>query len=565
ASQIGGIGLDTIAEETLLRHESAFGDSVYKHRTLDSGSDFQWRHDGEYHKFHAKTIHTLQQAARRNDYSLYKKYSSLADEEEITFLRDLLEFEKTSEPVPLEEVESVASICRRFKTGAMSYGSISQEAHEALAIAMNRIGGKSNSGEGGEDPNRFTPDANGDLRRSAIKQVASGRFGVSSHYLTNAQEIQIKVAQGAKPGEGGQLPGSKVYPWIAEVRGSTPGVGLISPPPHHDIYSIEDLAQLIHDLKNANPKARINVKLVSESGVGTIAAGVAKGLADVILISGYEGGTGAAARTSIKNAGLPWEIGLSETHQTLVLNDLRDRVVLETDGKMMTGRDVVMAALLGAEEYGFSTGPLVVLGCVIMRACHLNTCPVGIATQDPELRKKFMGTPDQIVNYMYFVAREIREIMAELGFRTIDEMIGRTDKLSVNEKAKSHWKAKYLDLGRLLHRPDVAESVGRFKQRDQDHRLDQSLDQTTLLDICRPALDDLKPIQAVLPVSNTNRVVGTILGHEVTKRHGAEGLPEDTINLYFKGSAGQSFGAFVPKGLTLHLEGDGNDYVGKGL
>ncbi|HEX7065044.1 MAG TPA: glutamate synthase large subunit [Bacillales bacterium] len=565
ASQIGGIKLDTIAKETLMRHNKAYGEDAYRERTLDSGSDFQWRHDGEYHKFHAKTIHTLQQATRKDDYDLYKKYSAMADEEEVTFLRDLLTFKKERKPIPLREVEPVDSIFHRFKTGAMSYGSISQEAHEALAIAMNRIGGKSNSGEGGEHPNRFTPDENGDLRRSAIKQVASGRFGVSSHYLTNATEIQIKVAQGAKPGEGGQLPGKKVYPWVAEVRGSTPGVGLISPPPHHDIYSIEDLAQLIHDLKNANPKARINVKLVSKSGVGTIAAGVAKGLADVILISGYEGGTGASPKTSIKNAGLPWEIGLSETHQTLVLNNLRDRVVLETDGKMMTGRDVVMAAMLGAEEYGFSTAPLVVLGCVIMRACQLNTCPVGIATQDPELRKRFMGQPEHVVNYMRFVAKEIREIMAELGFRKIDDMIGRTDVLTLSEKAKSHWKAKDLDLTRLLHRPNVSEEIGRYKQREQDHKLDQSLDRRELLKICGPALNMRRAVQAVLPIRNTDRVVGTILGHEITKRYGPDGLPEDTVKLYFKGSAGQSFGAFVPGGVTLHLEGDGNDYVGKGL
>lgn len=565
ASQIGGIKIETIARETLLRHEKAFGDHEYHDRTLDSGSDFQWRHDGEYHKFHAKTIHTLQQAARRDDYDLYKKYSSLANEEEITFLRDLLTFKKDRRSIPLREVEPVEAIFHRFKTGAMSYGSISQEAHESLAIAMNRIGGKSNSGEGGEHPERFVPEENGDLRRSAIKQVASGRFGVSSHYLTNAKEIQIKVAQGAKPGEGGQLPGKKVYPWIAEVRGSTPGVGLISPPPHHDIYSIEDLAQLIHDLKNANPDARINVKLVSKSGVGTIAAGVAKGLADVILISGYEGGTGASPKTSIKNAGLPWEIGLSETHQTLVLNDLRDRVVLETDGKMMTGRDVIIAALLGAEEYGFSTAPLVVLGCVIMRACQLNTCPVGIATQDPELRKRFMGQPEHVVNYMRFIAREIREIMAELGFRSMNEMIGRTDILTVSEKAQSHWKAKDLDFSRLLYRPDVAENVGKYKQRDQDHKLDRSLDRRALLNICGPALAIKKPVQAVLPIQNTDRVVGTLLGHEITKRYGDIGLPEDTVKLYFKGSAGQSFGAFVPRGVTLHLEGDGNDYVGKGL
>lgn len=565
SSQIGGIGIDIIAKEALLRHENAYSERFKGSKTLESGSDFQWRHDGEYHAFHAKTIHTLQQATRRKDYDLYKKYSALSNEEELTFLRDLFELKSERNPVPLRDVEPVDQIFRRFKTGAMSYGSLSQEAHEALAIAMNRIGGKSNSGEGGEHPERFTADENGDLRRSAIKQVASGRFGVSSHYLTNALEIQIKVAQGAKPGEGGQLPGKKVYPWIAEVRGSTPGVGLISPPPHHDIYSIEDLAQLIHDLKNANPKARINVKLVSKSGVGTIAAGVAKGLADVILISGYEGGTGASARTSIKNAGLPWEIGLSETHQTLVLNDLRDRVVLETDGKMMTGRDVVIAALLGAEEYGFSTAPLVVLGCVIMRACQLNTCPVGIATQDPELRRRFMGDPEHIVNFMTFVAREIREIMAQLGFCTINEMIGHTEILKVSDQARAHWKAKSLDLSRLLHKPDVPESVGRYKQRNQDHQLEKSLDHNALIDICKPALRWRKPVQAVLPIGNTNRVVGTMLGHEITRRYEAEGLPEDTIQLYFKGSAGQSFGAYVPKGVTLKLEGDGNDYVGKGL
>ena len=487
------------------------------------------------------------------------------DREEIAFLRNLLTFKRGQKSIPLDEVESVEAICRRFKTGAMSYGSISQEAHEALAIAMNRIGGKSNSGEGGEDPNRYVPDENGDWRRSAIKQVASGRFGVSSHYLTNADEIQIKVAQGAKPGEGGQLPGEKVYPWIAEVRGSTPGVDLISPPPHHDIYSIEDLAQLIYDLKNANPDARISVKLVAKSGVGTIAAGVAKGLADVILISGYDGGTGAAARTSIKHAGIPWEIGLAETHQTLLLNKLRDRVTLEVDGKLMTGRDVVIAALLGAEEFGFSTAPLLALGCVMMRACQLNTCPVGIATQDPELRKRFAGQPEYVERFMRFVAQEVREMMAELGFRTVNEMIGRTDVLAVDERAKTHWKAKHLDLSRLFYQPDVPESVRRYKRREQQHRLSHSLDTRELLPVCRPALERKTPVRAVLPIDNTDRAVGTILGHEVSKRYGAEGLPDDTVNLCFKGSAGQSFGAFVPRGITLHLEGDANDYVGKGL
>jgi glutamate synthase (NADPH/NADH) large chain len=565
ASALSGITLDVICQETLARHEKAYNSSEYKETTLEAGSEFQWRYDGEFHAFNPKTIHTLQRSTRQNDYNLYKQYSEMADQEELAFLRDLMTFKTDRKSVPLDEVESAESICHRFKTGAMSYGAISPEAHETLAIAMNRIGGKSNSGEGGEDPSRYTPDENGDLRRSAIKQVASGRFGVSSYYLTNADEIQIKVAQGAKPGEGGQLPGKKVYPWIAEVRGSTPGVGLISPPPHHDIYSIEDLAQLIHDLKNANSDARINVKLVAKSGVGTIAAGVAKGLADVILISGYEGGTGASPKTSIKHAGLPWEIGLAETHQTLVLNDLRDRVVLETDGKMMTGRDIVTAALLGAEEYGFSTAPLVVLGCVIMRACQLDTCPVGVATQNPELRKKFMGQPHHVVNYMMFVAEEIREIMSELGFRTVDEMIGRSDLLQVNEKAKQHWKAKYLDFSQLLYQPTVSDEVGRYHQRDQEHKLDRSLDRRELLNICLPALESKNPVEATLPIGNTDRVVGTILGHEVTKRYGAYGLPENTIRLHFKGSAGQSFGAYVPIGITLKLEGDANDYVGKGL
>ncbi|TLS35427.1 glutamate synthase large subunit [Pseudalkalibacillus caeni] len=565
SSQIGGIKLDTIAKETLLRHKQGFNDHQYKDHVLDAGGELQWRSNGEYHAFNPKTIHTLQHAARRNDYSLYKRYSEMANTEQLAFIRNAFEFKKDREPVSIDEVESVESILKRFKTGAMSYGALSEEAHETLAIAMNRIGGKSNSGEGGEDPGRFTPDENGDLRRSAIKQVASGRFGVSSHYLTNADEIQIKMAQGAKPGEGGQLPGKKVYPWIAEVRGSTPGVGLISPPPHHDIYSIEDLAQLIHDLKNANPSAKISVKLVAKAGVGTIAAGVAKGLADKILISGYEGGTGAAARTSIKHAGLPWELGLAETHQTLLLNDLRDRVMIEADGKLMTGRDVIMASLLGAEEFGFSTAPLVVLGCVLMRACHLDTCPVGIATQNPELRKKYIGDPQHVVNYLTFIAQEVRELMAELGFKTINEMVGRTDILEVSERTKTHWKAKDLDLSSLLYQPKLPENVGRYCTKEQDHKLDQSLDMKALLPYSRPALEEQKAVKGSFKISNTNRVTGTILGHEITKRYGAEGLPEDTINFEFKGSAGQSFGAFVPKGVTLNLKGDANDYVGKGL
>jgi glutamate synthase (ferredoxin) len=446
----------------------------------------------------------------------------------------------------------------------MSYGSISIEAHEALAVAMNRIGGKSNTGEGGEDPTRYVPDANGDSRNSAIKQVASGRFGVTSQYLVNAREIQIKMAQGAKPGEGGQLPGPKVYPPIAKVRHSTPGVGLISPPPHHDIYSIEDLAELIHDLKNANTQARISVKLVAEVGVGTIAAGVAKAKADVVLISGHDGGTGASPQTSIKHAGIPWELGLAETHQTLLLNDLRSRIVVETDGQLKTGRDVVVAALLGAEEYGFATAPLVSLGCIMMRVCHLNTCPVGVATQNPLLRKNFTGDPAHAVNFMRFVAEEVREIMASLGFRTVEEMVGRTDVLE-STRASEHWKTKGLDLSAMLYQPDVPVTTGRHQTETQDHGLADALDVTTLLPLCAPALERREEVRATLPVRNVNRVIGTILGSEVTRRFGVEGLPEDTIRLTLQGSAGQSIGAFLPPGVTLILEGDANDYVGKGL
>ncbi|PZD95510.1 glutamate synthase large subunit [Paenibacillus sambharensis] len=564
-SRIGGIGLDVIADEALKAHKRGYDDKEGVDLELDSGGEYQWRKDGEEHLFNPQTIHTLQMSTRANDYALYKKYSHLVQGEDRKYatLRSLLGFKKGN-PVPLDEVESVDSIVKRFKTGAMSYGSISKEAHEALAIAMNRIGGKSNTGEGGEDPDRFTPDANGDSRRSAIKQVASGRFGVTSNYLVNADEIQIKMAQGAKPGEGGQLPGRKVYPWVAEVRGSTPGVGLISPPPHHDIYSIEDLAELIHDLKNANPRARINVKLVSEVGVGTIAAGVAKGRADVILISGYDGGTGASPMASMRHAGLPWELGLAETHQTLMLNNLRDRVVVECDGKMMNGRDLAIAALLGAEEFGFSTAPLVVLGCVMMRVCQLDTCPVGVATQNPELRKKFMGDPAYVVNYMRFVAEELREIMAELGFRTLNEMVGRSDMLETKE-AIGHYKAKGLDLSPLLHQPEVPVEASRFCVQEQNHGLDESLDVRELLPRAQAAIESGEAVRATFPICNTNRVVGTILGSEVTRKYGLQGLPEDTINFHFVGSAGQSFGAFVPKGITLSLEGDSNDYVGKGL
>ncbi len=453
---------------------------------------------------------------------------------------------------------------KRFKTGAMSFGSISKEAHETLAIAMNRIGGKSNTGEGGEDPARFIPDANGDSRRSAIKQVASGRFGVTSNYLVNADEIQIKMAQGAKPGEGGQLPGRKVYPWVAEVRGSTAGVGLISPPPHHDIYSIEDLAELIYDLKNANPRASINVKLVSEVGVGTIAAGVAKGRADIILISGYDGGTGASPLNSIRHAGLPWELGLAETHQTLMLNNLRDRVVLETDGKMLSGRDLAVAVLLGAEEYGFATAPLVAVGCIMMRVCQMDTCPVGVATQNPELRKNFTGDPQHVVNFMTFVAQDLREIMAELGFRTIEEMVGRTDCLDA-VRASSHWKKKGVDLSSLLHTPALPEGSTRFRSKFQNHGLEETIDVSKLLDLAAPALESGQTVEASLPITNVNRAVGTILGSELTRKYGAAGLPDDTIRLHFTGSAGQSLGAFVPKGITITVEGDSNDYVGKGL
>jgi glutamate synthase (ferredoxin) len=565
ASRIEGSDLEIIAQEAILRHSKGFPERMTENLTLDVGGEYQWRRDGEKHLLSPESIHLLQKAVQLGDYELYKKYAAEINEQNKSFftLRGLLEFKKR-DPVPLEEVEPIEAIMKRFKTGAMSYGSISKEAHEALAIAMNRIGGKSNTGEGGEDPERYTwTNEKGDSKNSAIKQVASGRFGVTSLYLSQAKEIQIKMAQGAKPGEGGQLPGLKVYPWIAKVRHSTPGVGLISPPPHHDIYSIEDLAELIHDLKNANRQARINVKLVSEVGVGTIAAGVAKAHADVVLISGFDGGTGASPQTSIKHAGLPWELGLAETHQTLVLNNLRSRIVVETDGQMKTGRDLAIAALLGAEEYGFSTAPLVTLGCIMMRVCHKNTCPVGIATQNPELRAKFMGDPEYTVNFMKFVATEMREIMAELGFRSVNEMVGRTDVLEA-KKALAHWKAKGIDLSKILHQPEVGPEVGRYCQIPQDHGLEKSLDMTTLLDLCKPAIENGEKVTATLPITNINRVVGTILGNEITKRHW-EGLPEDTVHLKFKGSAGQSLGAFVPKGVTLELEGDANDYLGKGL
>ena len=564
-SRIEGVGLDVIAEEVLTRHRHAFPDRPVN-GVLDPGGQYQWRDDGEFHLFNPQTIHKLQIACRLGSYKIFQEYAELVNKQakNLCTLRGLLDFKWAENPVPIEEVESVEEIVKRFKTGAMSYGSISKEAHEALAIAMNRLGGKSNTGEGGEDPERYVWMPNGDSKNSAIKQVASGRFGVTSHYLVNAKELQIKMAQGAKPGEGGELPGRKVYPWIAKTRYTTPGVGLISPPPHHDIYSIEDLAELIHDLKNANRNARVSVKLVAEVGVGTIAAGVSKAHADVVLISGHDGGTGASPLSSIKHAGAPWELGLAETHQTLVLNNLRSRIYVETDGQLKTGRDVAVAALLGAEEFGFATAPLVVLGCIMMRVCHLNTCPVGVATQNPKLRERFTGDPDHVVNFMRFIAQEFREIMARLGFRTVNEMIGRTDKL-IPWKAIEHWKAKGLDLTPILHQPKAGPEVGRYRQIDQDHGLEKSLDVTTLLDLCKPAIERGEKVRAELPIRNVNRVVGTITGSEITKKWGANGLPEDTVHLKFNGSAGQSFGAFAPKGMTLELEGDANDYFGKGL
>jgi glutamate synthase (ferredoxin) len=565
-SRIAGVGLDVIAEEVLKRHSHAFPDRPVN-GTLDTGGQYQWRADGEYHLFNPQTIHKLQIACRLGSYKTFQEYAELVNNQSknLCTLRSLLEFKWAEKPLPIEEVESVEEIVKRFKTGAMSYGSISKEAHEALAIAMNRIGGKSNTGEGGEDSERFTwTNEKGDSKNSAIKQVASGRFGVTSYYLVNARELQIKMAQGAKPGEGGELPGKKVYPWIAKTRGTTPGVGLISPPPHHDIYSIEDLAELIHDLKNSNRHARISVKLVSEIGVGTIAAGVAKAHADVVLISGHDGGTGASPLSSIKHAGGPWELGLAETHQTRMLNGLRSRIYVETDGQLKTGRDVAIAALLGAEEFGFATAPLVVLGCIMMRVCHMDTCPVGVATQNPKLRERFTGNPDHVVNFMRFIAQELREVMAKLGIRKLEDMIGRTDKL-VPWKAIDHWKAKGLDLTPILHQPNAGPDGARFRQIEQDHGLEKSLDITRLLNICEPAIERGERVHADLPIRNVNRVVGTIVGSDITKKWGANGLPDDTIHLKFNGSAGQSLGAFMPRGMTIELEGDANDYFGKGL
>ncbi|MFO0956702.1 MAG: glutamate synthase large subunit, partial [Isosphaeraceae bacterium] len=566
-SRIGGIGLEDVCRETLEHHRKAYGEREVGPEILDWGGQYQWRRDGEFHLFNPETVFRLQHATREGRYDIFRQYTKLVDEQDkrLCTLRGLFEFQfGKATPIPIDEVESVESIVKRFATGAMSYGSISAEAHETLAIAMNRLGGRSNTGEGGEDPARFIPLPDGDSKRSSIKQVASGRFGVTSEYLVNADELQIKMAQGAKPGEGGQLPGHKVYPWIAKVRFSTPGVALISPPPHHDIYSIEDLAQLIYDLKNANPKARISVKLVAEVGVGTVAAGVAKAHSDVVLIAGHDGGTGASPITSIKHAGIPWELGLAETQQTLVLNRLRDRIVVQVDGQLKTGRDVVIAALLGAEEFGFATAPLVVMGCIMMRVCHLDTCPVGIATQNPKLREKFAGRAEHVMNFFRFVAEEVRELMAKLGFRSIDEMIGRSDLLDM-KPAVDHYKARGLDFSRILFRPDAAPGTDVRKVIEQDHGIDRSLDMTVLVPYCKPALDDRLPVSGTFRIRNVDRTAGTILGSEVTRRFGGTGLPEDTIRLNFQGSAGQSFGAFLPKGITLTLAGEANDYVGKGL
>ncbi len=571
-SKLGGIELDTIAEEVARRHASAYprGGISPAHRELEVGGEYQWRREGEPHLFNPETVFRLQHATRTGRYDIFKQYTHAVDDQstQLMTLRGLFKFKDADDygrsPIPIEEVEPASEIVKRFSTGAMSYGSISKEAHETLAIAMNRLGAKSNTGEGGEDPDRlYDPE-----RRSSIKQVASGRFGVTSEYLTNADDIQIKMAQGAKPGEGGQLPGNKVYPWVAKTRHSTPGVGLISPPPHHDIYSIEDLAQLIHDLKNANPGARVHVKLVSEVGVGTVAAGVSKAHADVVLISGHDGGTGASPLTSLKHAGGPWELGLAETQQTLLLNGLRDRIVVQTDGQLKTGRDVVVAALLGAEEYGFATAPLVVSGCILMRVCHLDTCPVGVATQNPVLRSRYAGKAEYVVNFFEFIAEEVRELLAQLGFRTLGEAIGRVEALDTVD-AVNHWKAAGLDLAPVLHKVEVGDT--HFPDQDvrntgtQDHGIDRSLDVTELLALAQPAIESGEPVRAQLPIRNVNRTVGTILGHEVTKKYGGAGLPDGTIDITFTGSAGQSFGAFLPSGITLRLEGDANDYVGKGL
>jgi len=567
-SRLGGVSIDVIAEETIKRHHIAYppGGEVPGTKKLPIGGEYQWRREGEPHLFDPETVFTLQHSTRAKRYDIFKRYTRHIDDQShrLMTLRGLFEFKEGIRPaVPIDQVEPISSIIKRFATGAMSYGSISQEAHETLAIAMNRIGGKSNTGEGGESPDRFIRDANGDLRRSAVKQVASGRFGVTSNYLVNADDIQIKMAQGAKPGEGGQLPGNKVYPWIAQVRYSTPGVGLISPPPHHDIYSIEDLAQLIHDLKNANRNARVHVKLVAEVGVGTVAAGVSKAHADVVLISGHDGGTGASPLTSLKHAGAPWELGLAETQQTLMLNGLRDRIVVQVDGQMKTGRDVVIAALLGAEEFGFATAPLVVSGCVMMRVCHLDTCPVGVATQNPELRARFSGKPEFVETFFEYIAEEVREWLAKLGFRTLDEAIGQVELLDT-KAAEDHWKASGLDLAPLLAAPASMAYPDRKNTTTQEHGLEAALD-NELIKLSSAALLDAKPVRLSVNVRNVNRTVGTMLGAELTRKYGGDGLPDDTIDITLHGAVGQSLGAFIPKGLTLRLYGDANDHVGKGL
>jgi len=577
-SRLSGVGFGALAEETRLRTRRALSPGAgMAYRRLATGGEYQWRRDGEPHLFSPETVFKLQHATRSRKYEIFKEYTALVDDQSrrLMTLRGLLRIRGVDQgtgqgdqadappPVQVDEVESVSSIVRRFATGAMSYGSISAEAHQTLAIAMNRLGGRSNTGEGGEDADRFIPDANGDLRRSAVKQVASGRFGVTSEFLVNADDLQIKMAQGAKPGEGGQLPGNKIYPWIAKTRYSTPGVGLISPPPHHDIYSIEDLKQLIHDLKNANPVARVHVKLVSEVGVGTVAAGVSKAHADVVLISGHDGGTGAAPLTSLKHAGTPWELGLAETQQTLLRNKLRDRIVVQADGQLKTGRDVIIAALLGAEEFGFASAPLVVSGCIMMRVCHLDTCPVGVATQNPQLRARFNGKPEFVVTFFEFIAEEVRQYLAQLGFRSLEEIVGRVDLLDA-VLAVEHWKASGLDLSAMLYAPPLSDDASLFCINSQDHGLDKALD-NTLIALAEGALEEGRPVRLDLPIRNVNRTVGTMLGYEVTRRWGGEGLPDDTIDISFRGSAGQSFGAFLPRGITLRLEGDANDYVGKGL
>jgi glutamate synthase domain-containing protein 2/glutamate synthase domain-containing protein 1/glutamate synthase domain-containing protein 3 len=562
-SRVSGIGLDVIAREAEMRHTRGFSNGQFEFPELDAGGLYQWRLRGEQHTFNPESIANLQRAVRDDNWKSFEDYTEAANDDALRMrtLRGLLDFKFDRDPVPLEEVEEAAAIVTRFCTGAMSYGSISAEAHETLAIAMNRIGGRSNTGEGGENPKRWIPDANGDSRRSAIKQVASGRFGVTSAYLVNADELQIKIAQGAKPGEGGELPGHKVDEIIAATRYSTPGVGLTSPPPHHDIYSIEDLSQLIHDLKNANRRANVSVKLVSETGVGTIAAGVSKGKADGVLIAGHDGGTGASALTSIKNAGCPWEIGLAETQQTLVQNDLRGRIRLQVDGGFKTGRDVVIGALLGADEFGFATAPLVAMGCILMRVCHLNTCPVGIATQRPELRKRFAGQPEHVTKFFFFVAEQVRELMAKLGYRTLNEMIGQVERLETR-RSINHWKASGLDLSDLLYRPDLPHDLHHTGK--QDHGLEHALDMR-LLELTQPAIERGEPVAIELPIKNTNRTVGTILGSEVSRKYGLAGLPDGTIKIEFKGSAGQSLGAWLPKGIQIRVDGDANDYVGKGL